>query len=86
MNILSAIKREEKRLEKQMSKVAAPTERNSILRKSSGTFSRRRSERRETRVVCCGQSRDLESGEEAVGEREEAGKESPKLIGSLDRL
>jgi hypothetical protein len=60
MNILAAIKREEKKLEKQLSKLQAPTERCPFRRKSTGTFSRRRSEGREEACsVGCGKSRDL---------------------------
>ena len=48
-----------------------------MSRKSIGSHRRRRSERREeARVVSGRKSSNLEGGEEAVGEGEEAGKES----------
>ena len=51
-----------------------------MSRKSIGSHRRRRSERREeARVVGGRKSSNLEGGEEAVGEGEEAGKESREL-------
>ena len=67
MHILAAIKREEKKLEKQLSKVQH--QRCSFRRKSTGTFGCCRSKgREEARSVGCGKSRDGEGGKEAVGE------------------
>ena len=69
MDILAAIKREERKLEKQLGKLTAPTERSTSGCESIGRLRGARSRRREeARLVGCWQSGDCEGGEKAVGE------------------
>jgi hypothetical protein len=77
MNILAAIKREEKKIEKQMSVLQHKLNGVRSAAKALGTFGCCRSEdRKEARSIGCGTSRDFEGSEEALGEGQKAGEES----------
>ena len=80
MDILAAIKREERKLEKQLGKLTSPTERSASGCKGLGPFRRARSSRREqARPVGGWQGGDCQGGEKAVGEDEEAGEQGRLL-------
>jgi hypothetical protein len=80
VNILAAIKREERKLEKQLGQVRAQTNRSTSGCKSTGRLCGARSRRREeARFVGCWESGDYQGREEAVGGGQEAGKESNKI-------
>jgi hypothetical protein len=68
MNILTAIKREERKLEKQLSKLQHPIEWSTKGRKSFGRFDEPRTKgRKEARVVRCRESEDSEGSEKEMG-------------------
>jgi hypothetical protein len=86
MDILAAIKREEKKLEKQLGKIQHQLNGVRAARKSSRRFHGQRTQsRKEARPVCCCASQNWQSYEEAVGEVSGAGEErsrdpeAPKL-------
>jgi hypothetical protein len=69
MDILAAIKREERKLEKQLDKLQLRLDGVRGAAKAFGAFRRTRSCRREeARFISCWQSGDFKGGEEAVGE------------------
>jgi hypothetical protein len=80
MNILAAIKREEKKLEKEMGKLQHQLNGIRSAAKALGHTAAVEVKGAKRRVMSSGtKSRDLEGGEEAMGETEETGDESCEL-------
>jgi hypothetical protein len=76
MDILAAIKREERKLEKQLGKLNHQLSGVRAAARALGHSA----EREEARLVGCGQSGDYQGREEAVGESSEGGEEESCLI------
>jgi hypothetical protein len=69
MKLLAAIKREQKKLEKQLGKLQASIERSASGCKSFGRFDEQKTQsRKEARDVRCGTGQNWQSYQEAVGE------------------
>ena len=68
MGILAAIRREEKKVKKQLAKLQHQLSSLHGAAKALGQSAERSNRRKEARVVGCWESEDCESGEKAVGE------------------